>query len=149
LLSPTPAKPPPSSPAPASVSRASGCDEFCQALKKAFEARTSNFAGTPPNKLPGAKDCQVKRISESPDDTKFVCYWQEASPSVAETRFRDLVARLEMLVPSNWSSHQENELDEQTGAPLLAWYADEPGAKRGARVYLSADFVGLHLTAGK
>ena len=151
LLSPTPAKPPPSSsPAGASVNRASGCDEFCQALKKAFEARTTNFDGTPPNKLPGAKDCQVKKVSEIPDGgTKFVCYWQEASPSVAETRFHDLVARLEMLVPSNWSSRQENELDEQTGAPLLAWYADEPGAKHGVRVYLSADFVGLHLTAGK
>ena len=149
LLSPTPARPSQSAPTAVGVSGASGCDEFCQALKKAFEARTTNFAGVPPSKLPGAKDCQVK-ASGSPDgNTKFVCYWQEVSASAAETRFRDLVARLEMLVPSDWSSHQGNELDEQTGAPLIAWYADEPGAKHDVRVYLSADAVALHITARK
>jgi hypothetical protein len=150
LLSPSPARPSPSAPAGVSVGGASGCDEFCQALKKAFEARTTNFGGAPPNKLPGAKDCLIKKVSGAPDGgTKFVCYWNEVSASAAETRFRDLVARLEMLVPSNWSSHQESELDEQTGAPLIAWHADEPGVKHGVRVYLSADAVALHITAWK
>jgi hypothetical protein len=36
-----------------------------------------------------------------------VCYWEEASSSAAEYRFRDLVARLQILVPSDWSSHEE------------------------------------------
>jgi hypothetical protein len=60
-------------------------------------------------------------------------------------RFHDLVARLQILVPSDWASHQENELDEQTGAPPIAWHADEPGAKHGVRVYLSADAVAWFL----
>ena len=78
-----------------------------------------------------------------------MCYWQEVSASAGETRFRDLVARLQILVPSNWSSDQENELDEQTGASIVAWHADEPGAKHGVRVYLSTDAVALHITALK
>jgi hypothetical protein len=150
LLSPTPAKPVQSAPQGVSLSGTSGCDEFCQDLKKAFEARTTNFAGVPPAKLPGAKDCLVKKVSgTAADGSKFVCYWQEPSASAAETRFRDLVARLQILVPSDWSSHQENELDEQTGAPLVAWHAEEPGAKHDVRVYLSADAVALHVTAWK
>ena len=146
LLSPTPAKPVQSTPVGVSVG-ASGCDEFCQALKKVFEARTTNFAGVPPNKLPGAKDCLVKNASAG--GATFVCYWQEASASAGENRFHDLVARLQILVPSDWSSHEENELDEQTGAPLIAWHADGPGAKHAVRVYLSADAVALHITAWK
>ena len=150
LLSPTPAKPAQAAPAGVSLAGSSGCDEFCQALKKAFEARTTNFAGVPPAKLPGAKDCLVKKISSTTDaGTKFACYWQEVSASAGETRFRDLVARLQILVPSDWSSDQENELDEQTGVPIVAWHADEPGAKHGVRVYLSVDAVALHITAWK
>ena len=150
LLSPTPAKPKQSAQRGAGLSGTVGCDEFCQALKKAFEARTTNFAGVPPDKLPGAKDCVVKKVSAGSDaGLKFVCYWQEASAAAGETRFRDLVARLQILVPSDWSSHQENELDEQTGAPLITWYAGEPGAKHDVRVYLSADAVALHITAWK
>ena len=150
LLSPTPTKPVQSAPAGVSLAGTAGCDEFCQALKKAFEARTTNFAGDPPNKLPGAKDCLVRKVSSTADSgTKFVCYWQEVSASAGETRFRDLVARLQILVPSDWSSGQEKELDEQTGAALVAWHADEPGAKHGVRVYLSADAVALHITAWK
>lgn len=150
LLSPTPAKPKPADPVGVSITGTAGCDDFCQALKKAFEARTTYFAGAPPDKLPGAKDCLVKKASAASNGAlKFVCYWQEVSPSAAELRFRDLVARLQVLVPSDWSSHQANELDEQTGAPLTTWYADEPGAKHDVRVYLSIDAVALHITASK
>jgi len=134
----------PSSP---SVSQG-GCDEFCQDLKKAFEGRNNNYDGAPPDSLPGAKDCLVKK-SSSADTAKFVCYWQEVSAAAGETRFRDLVARLQVLVPSDWSSHQENELDEQTGVPLTAWRADDPGAKQSVRIYLSASAVALHITTSK
>jgi hypothetical protein len=152
LLSPTPAKPAESAPAGVSASEISGCDEFCQGLKKAFEARANNFAAAPPGELPGAKHCLVKAVKSPPSAdaaTQFVCYWQESSASAAEARFRDLVARLQILVPSDWSTRQEGEIDEQTGAPLTAWNADEPGEKHDVRVYLSADSVGLHITSWK
>jgi hypothetical protein len=150
LLSPTPAKSTASAPAGVGTSGISGCDEFCQALKRAFEARTSNFEGANPSKLPGARDCLVKKASPTSDaGTQFVCYWQELSPAAAETRFRDLVARWQILLPSNWSAGEENEVNEQTGAPLTAWHANEPGAKHDVRVYLSTDFVALHITAWK
>jgi len=158
-ISPSPSKPTPS--APAAVG--GGCDEFCQNLKKAFEARTSVFedihtansnADTSAGmlKLGGAKDCMVKAVKVSPSvdsGTQFVCYWQEASASAAEVRFRDLVSRLQVLVPSNWVTRQENELDEPTGANLTAWDAVEPGNKHDVRVYLSGNSVGLHITAWK
>jgi hypothetical protein len=146
-MSPTPAKP-----AAPAVSVGSGCDEFCQNLKKAFEARANAFADAPPAKLTGAKDCLVNAANVPPTlgaATQFVCYWQESSASAADARFRDLVARLQVLVPSNWSTRQENELDEQTGASLTAWHAVEPGYKHDVRVYLSGDSVGLHITAAK
>ena len=150
MLSPSPAKTVPSIPTGVSTSGVSGCDELCQGLKRAFEARANSFAGTSPSKLPGAKDCLVKRTAApSGDSAEFVCYWQEASPSGAGTRFRDLVARLQILVPSNWSMNQENEVDEQTGATLIAWHATDPGTKHDVRLYLSAEAVGLHMSSSK
>jgi hypothetical protein len=158
-ISSSPSKPTPSTPAAVGA----GCDEFCQNLKKAFEARASYFedirtansnADTSADmlKLGGAKDCMVNAVKVSPSvdsGTQFVCYWQEASTSAAEVRFRDLVSRLQILVPSNWLTRQENELDEPTGANLTAWHAVEPGNKHDVRVYLSDKSVGLHITAWK
>lgn len=149
LLSPTPAEPAQSAPAGVSTNGVSGCDEFCQGLKKAFEARANSFAGGNPAKLPGAKDCLVKKSPAPEASAEFICYWQEASPSAADTRFRDLVARLQILLPSNWSMNQGSEWDEQTGAALTAWHAVEPGTKHNVRVYLSSDAVGLHISASK
>jgi hypothetical protein len=162
LLKPPP--PPPSktvsSAAPAAApGTAVGCDDFCQNLKKAFEARVAAFAGirTKGNdgttdvtvRLAGAKQCSVKEASGSRPNgfgTQFVCYWRETSGSAAETRFRDLVSRLQILIPSNWSTRQETELDDSTGAEITAWYAIEPGSKHDVRVYVSVESVGLHVT---
>jgi len=148
LLSPTPAKSPQSAPLGVNLGGSAGCDEFCQALKKAFEARATGFAGAPPSKLPGAKDCLIKK-GPGDLDVRFVCYWQEVSASAAETRFRDLVARLQILVPSDWSSHQDMEPDEQTGAPLTAWFTGEPSRGNEIHVYAAGDSVGLHITSPK
>jgi len=161
LSSPYLLKRPPVAPAKtAQLAVAAGCDDFCQSLKKAFEARANAFediraaqsdgmAGATV-KLGGAKECTVKRALGSPPDhtgTQFVCYWREASGSAAEARFRDLVSRLQVLLPSNWSTHEENELDDSTGVDVTAWYGVEPGGKHDVRVYLSRESVGLHITA--
>ncbi len=134
-----------------------GCDDFCQSLKKAFEARANSFqdiriekadgtAGTTV-KLGGAKECIVTRApgSERPE-AQFVCYWRETSDLAADTRFRDLISRLQVLIPSNWSIHQDNEVDDATGEDLTAWYGVEPGGKHGVRLYVSGEYVGLHIT---
>ena len=160
-----PAPPPPSktvsSAAAAPAAAAAGCDDFCQNLKRAFEARVEAFAGIRTAngndgttavtvRLAGAKQCSVKEAPGSQSHglgTQFVCYWRETSDSAAETRFRDLVSRLQILIPSNWSTHQGNELDDSTGAEITAWYAIEPGRKHDVRVYVSVDSVGLHFTA--
>ncbi len=165
LSSPYLLKPPPpsktvSSAAPAAPATAAGCDDFCQNLKKVFEARVETFAGIRTAKgndgttevtvrLAGSKQCSVKEAPGSQSHglgTQFVCYWREASGSAAETRFRDLVSRLQILIPSNWSTHQENELDDCTGAEITAWYAIELGGKHDVRVYVSVESVGLHIT---
>lgn len=168
ISSPYLLKPPPPSPsktvssaaAPAAAPRtAAGCDDFCQNLKKVFEARVAAFAGIRTTKgndgttdvsvrLAGAKQCNVKEASGPKPNlgTQFVCYWRETSGSAAESRFRDLVSRLQILIPSNWSTRQENELDDSTGAEITAWYAIEPGSKHDVRVYVSLESVGLHVT---
>jgi len=155
---------PPTKPTPpAPAAKGGGCDDFCQSLKKAFEARVRQFEEVRtanPNggasegalKLGGAKDCLVNSVKASASGdsgTQFICYWQDVSASAAEVRFRDLVSRLQVLVPSDWSTRQENELDEPTGANLTAWRAVEPGNKHDVRVYLYSDSVGLHMTAWK
>jgi len=137
-----------------------GCDDFCQGLKKAFEARANAFddirtvksdeTAAATVKLEGAKACTVNgALGSHPDHTgtQFVCFWREATNSAAETRFRDLVARLQVLIPSNWSTRQENQLDDLTGADMTAWYGVEPGGKHNVRVYVSGESVGLHITA--
>ena len=145
----------------AAPATAAGCDDFCQNLKKVYEARVGDFAGIRTAKgndgttevtvrLAGAKQCGVKEASGPRSHglgTQFVCYWRETSGSAAETRFRDLVSRLQILIPSNWSTHQENELEDSTGAEITAWYAIEPGSKHDVRVYVSVESVGLHVTA--
>ena len=137
-----------------------GCDDFCQSLKKAFEARANSFEdiriekadGTTGTtvKLGGAKECIVNGAtglhSERPE-AQFVCYWREASDSAADTRFRDLISRLQVLIPSNWSTHQDNEVDDPTGEDRTVWYGVEPGGKHDVRVYVSGEYVGLHITA--
>lgn len=150
-------------PAPASKTvppRVEGCDDFCQSLKKVLEARVNAFedirtvksdGGTAGAtvKLGGAKECIVNEAAQPRPNqigTQFVCYWRETSGSAAEKRFRDLVSRLQVLVPSNWSTHQETEMDDFTGADMTAWYAVEPGGKHDVRVYVSAESVGLHIT---
>jgi len=165
LSSPYLLKPPPP-PAPKTVSPAApaataGCDDFCQNLKRAFEARTSTFKDIRSAKasdgttaatvrLAGSKACTVNGASKYHANdlgTQFVCYWRETSGSAAETRFRDLISRLQVLIPSNWSLKQEIELDDSAGADITAWYAIEPGGKHDVRVYVSAESVGLHITA--
>jgi hypothetical protein len=169
ISSPYLQKPPPPPPSkvvssadnPAAAPTAAGCDDFCQNLKKVFEARVEAFAGIRTDKgndgttevtvkLAGAKQCSVKetaRAQPSGLGTQFVCYWRENSASAAETRFRDLISRLEILIPSNWSTHQGKELDDSTGTEITAWYATEPGGKHDVRVYVSVESVGLHVTA--
>jgi len=137
-----------------------GCDDFCQSLKKALEARVNAFedirtvkadGGTAGAtvKLGGAKECIVNEAVEPRPNqigTQFVCYWRETSGSAAAKRFRDLVSRLEVLVPSNWSTHQETETDDFTRADMTGWHAIEPGDKHDVRVYVSTKSVGLHIT---
>jgi hypothetical protein len=161
-----PAAEPTTARASAAAPAITGCDDFCQNLKKAFEARVGAFAGIRSAegkdakgsdasadvtvKLAGAKQCSVKEAPASKSagaGTQFVCYWRENSVSTAEEKFRDLIGRLEILIPSNWATHQENELDDSTGAEITAWYAVEPGGKHDVRVYVSVESVGLHVTA--
>jgi len=136
------------------------CDDFCLKFKMAFTARLNSFAdfrtaktdGETANvivKLEGAKECSIKGAARPPSNevgTQFVCYWRETSGPAAETRFRDLIARVQGLLPSDWTTHQENESYENTGAPITKWYALEPGGKHDVRIYVSGDAVGLHIT---
>jgi hypothetical protein len=151
-------------PAPASKTvppSVEGCDDFCQSLKKALEARVNAFedirsvkseSGTTSAtvKLGGAKECIVNEAAEPHPNqvgTQFVCYWRETSGPAAEKRFRDLVSLLQVLIPSNWSIHQGAEMDDFTGSGMTAWRAVEPGGKHDVRVYVSGESVGLHITA--
>ena len=138
---------------------AGGCDDLCQGLKKVFEARTNAFeqlrvgqasAGMSDAnvKLAGAAECGVNMTSKLHSNelgAQYVCYWLEASASAADTKFRDLVARLQVLEPSNWSIRQDDQAEELTGAKVKAWCAVAPDAKQEMCVYHSFESVGLHI----
>jgi hypothetical protein len=148
---------PPKKTTPAPV--VGGCDDLCQGLKRAFEARARAFedlraaktSGTVSDatiKLTGAAQCVVNRISKSASNdagTQYLCYWTEASASDADARFRDLVSRLQVLVPSTWAIRQEGQSEELTGIRVTAWLATAPGAKQEVAVYVSSQSVGLHI----
>jgi hypothetical protein len=160
LSSPYLVKRPPA-PKIAAKTAANGCDEFCQKFKKVFAARMNSFddirtAKTNDGisdatvKLEGAKECVIKpatKPSSTEVGTEFVCYWPETSGAEAETKFRDLIARVQAAVQADWSTHQENQLDDHSGAKSMKWDAIEPGGKHDVRIYLSGDAVGLHITS--
>lgn len=144
--------------APAAAA-ANGCDELCQDLKKAFEARADAFnalraakaggdeAGAT-SKLAGASQCAVNSTSRSASNAagnQYVCYWLDASGSAADIRFRDLISRLEVLLPSTWTIRQEDESEELTGTKVTAWLAISPDAKQDVSVYRTSQYVGLHI----
>ena len=151
---------PPSSHNPPSIS--ASCDDLCRGLKKAFEARLSDFAeinaaGTHGGgasgvtlKLAGAGDCRIDAASKphsTQAGTQYACYWPENSYSSADEQFRDLVSRVQVLVPSEWASRPEDRFDELTGAKITEWCAFAPGGKQQVCVDILAASVGLHITS--
>jgi len=152
---------PPSKGAPVAVAApvGGGCDDLCQGLKKAFEARTGAFVEIRAQKanagmsdatikLAGAAECTVNGTSKSHSTelgAQYVCYWSEASASAADSRFRDLASRLQVLAPSNWSIRQQDQSEELTGAKVKAWCAVAPENKQEACTYISGESVGLHI----
>jgi hypothetical protein len=153
LVNRPPGPPPKAAPAPV----VGGCDDLCQGLKKAFEARANSFEeiraakasggmSEATVKLAGAAECVVSTASKFPTNVlgaQYVCYWQEASAS--DTRFRDLVARLQVLAPSNWAIRQDDQSEELTGAKVKAWCAAAPDNKQEVCAYISGESVGLHI----
>jgi hypothetical protein len=145
--------------APAVVAPSNGCDDLCQDLKKAFEARVNGFAelraanasGAAVDatiKLPEVAQCAVNATLKSGSNApgaQYVCYWTEASAAAADTRFRDLISRLEILLPSTWTIRQEDQSEELTGTKVAAWLAIAPDAKQEVALYLSSQSVGLHI----
>jgi hypothetical protein len=147
--------------APAATPVSVGCDELCQGLKKAFEGRVNSFddlraakgnGGTSDAtiKLSGAAQCAVNATTKSHSNEagrQYVCYWMETSPSGADTRFRDLISRFQILAPSDWSIRQEDQAEELTGAKVKAWCAVEPTGKQEMCMYIAGESVGLHIKA--
>ncbi|HKV63905.1 MAG TPA: hypothetical protein VJO16_18500 [Candidatus Acidoferrum sp.] len=141
---------------------ANACDEMCGGLKEALEARLHSFSairviGTTANaantavtdKLPGAQQCSVRPASAArPGNfgSQYVCYWPESSTVDAASRFRDLVTRLQVFVPSNWNAHQEDSPDPVTGADRTEWIATSPGNSQQVAVYILGRFVALHIS---
>ena len=146
---------------------APACDDFCQNFKKAFAARENRFADLGMAKsgeeVPaeasvaflGARKCAMTVVSRSPsgdpklsdEGVRFACFWQESSATAADTRFRDLVSRVQPLIPPEWPAHQQEQSDDVTGANVTSWLAVEPGAQHDVRLYLSGTSVALHITS--
>jgi len=158
LSSPYLVRRPPAKTAPKTAGN--DCDDFCQNFNKAFAARMNSFddirvaktndeTSDAAVKFEGAKECAIQgatRPHSNETGMQFVCHWPETSGSVAEARFRDLISRVQRLIPSNWSTHEENESDDYTGAKITKWYAAEPSDKQDVRIYVSGGAVGLHIT---
>jgi hypothetical protein len=78
---------------------------------------------------------------------QYVCYWPEESTASAESQFRDLVAVVQMLMPSSWSVQQQNQPDELSGAEVTVWTARDARNKAAVGIYLNGKSVGLHISA--
>ncbi len=78
---------------------------------------------------------------------QYVCYWPEESAAAAESQFRDLVAVVQMLMPSSWSVQQQNQPDELSGADVTVWTARDARNKAAVGIYLNGKSVGLHVSA--
>ncbi|MGB7281477.1 MAG: hypothetical protein WBE13_04370 [Candidatus Acidiferrum sp.] len=155
-------RPPGSASSPAPPSIPASCDRLCQGLKKAFEARLSDFTVISPSKtngggisgstlkLSGAEDCSVNgaaRPHSTEAGMQYSCYWPESSDSAADAKFRDLVSRFQVLAPPEWVSRQEDRFDQFTGAKVTEWCTVAPGGKQQACVDILGDSVGLHITS--
>lgn len=141
---------------------ANACDEMCEGLKKALESRLHEFSsirvtGTSADgdafevtdKLPGAHECAVRPATVARSarfGSQYVCYWPESSPADAASRFRDLITRLQIFVPSNWNAHRDDSPDPLTGADRTEWIATSPGALQQVAVYILGRFVALHIS---
>jgi hypothetical protein len=78
---------------------------------------------------------------------QYVCYWPEDSSPAAETRFHNLSSRIQIAMPSDWSSEQGEALDPLSGAKVTYWIALDPNNNPAVRLYLSGQSVGLHISA--
>jgi hypothetical protein len=150
----------PSSAAPPDIP--ASCDDLCQGLKKAFEARLSDFAeisaaktnggGTSgvTLKLDGAGDCNVDSVAKPHSNEagmQYACYWPENSSSAANTQFQNLVSRFQVLTPAAWASRKQDQYDQLTGAKITEWCAIAPGGKQQVCVDILGQSVGLHITS--
>lgn len=132
---------PPTAPSRADPPRIpASCDDLCQGLKRAFEARLNDFTeisaaktnggGTSgvTLKLDGAGECNVDSVTK-PHSTErgaqYACYWPENSSSAANTQFQNLVSGFQVLTPRTGprakmiSTTDSREPKSRNGAPSL------------------------------
>jgi hypothetical protein len=111
---------------------------------------TSNCSiDTPPAALTpapsAAASANAAALPVSP--AQYACYWSESSSSAAEARFHDISTRVQLVMPSGWTAKKEDSFEPLTGAKLTSWFALDPSSKPIVRLYVSAQSVGLHVSA--
>lgn len=79
--------------------------------------------------------------------TQYVCYWPENSRAAAESQFRGLISLLQAIIPAYWSTDEQSETDELSGARVTVWSIHDSTKKPVVRLYLSGESVGLHVDA--
>lgn len=78
---------------------------------------------------------------------QYVCYWPENSPAAAENQFRGLISLLQTIIPTYWSTHEQSQTDELSGAKVTVWSVHDSTKKPVVRLYLTGESVGLHVDA--
>lgn len=79
--------------------------------------------------------------------TQYVCYWPETSPAAAESQFRGLISLLQTIIPRYWSTLEQSQTDELSGAKVTVWSVHDSTKKTVVRLYLTGESVGLHVDA--
>lgn len=79
--------------------------------------------------------------------TQYVCYWPENSPAAAESQFRGLISSFQTIIPRYWSTHEQSQTDELSGAKVTVWSVHDSTRKPVVRLYLTGESVGLHVDA--
>lgn len=86
------------------------------------------------------------RLSVTPG-TQYVCYWPETSRAAAESQFRGLISLLQTIIPRYWSTLEQSQTDELSGAKVTVWSVHDSTKKPVVRLYLTGESVGLHVDA--
>jgi hypothetical protein len=110
-------------------------------------ASPSAAAQAPTSAASSSAASSTAPASAGAGETQYSCYWSADSPAAAEARFHDISARLQLVIPSTWTTKKDDSIDQLSGAKIVTWFSLDPSGRTIVRLFSSGQSVGLHVAA--